>query len=55
MALLLAIAALVKERRLRFTLQLILQRLIDGWRKHAQMPMDRTRFRHDVDLDDDRV
>lgn len=34
-ALLLAIVALIKERRLRMALQQILKRLIERWRSHA--------------------
>ena len=36
LGLLVAVAALVRERRLRRALQTLLQRLLSHWRRHAQ-------------------
>ena len=45
-ALLLAIVALIKERRLRLALQDILRRLIYRWRNHATTPTHSRTDRH---------
>jgi hypothetical protein len=54
-ALLLAIAALTKERRLRLALQEILRRFIDRWRTHANTHSPGHTDRPDVDNDGDRM
>lgn len=52
-ALLLAIVALIKERRLRLTLQDILRRLINRWRSHANTESDPSSDRRDADANGD--
>lgn len=54
-ALLLAIAALIKERRLRIALQDILRRLLNRWRSHAFTQTHPHPDRHHADTDGDRV
>jgi hypothetical protein len=54
-ALLLAIIALIKERRLRLALQQILKRLIDRWRTHANTHTPSHTDRRNPDADGDRV
>ena len=51
LALLLAVAALIKERRLRLALQNILKRLIHRWRSYADTQNRRRPDRHDIDSD----
>jgi hypothetical protein len=54
-ALLLAIVALIKERRLRLALQDILRRLIYRWRNHATTPTHSRTDRHNSDANDGRM
>ena len=54
-ALLLAIVALIKERRLRLALQDILRRLINHWRSYANTQTDHRADRRDADAGGDRV
>jgi hypothetical protein len=54
-ALLLAVVALIKERRLRLALQDILRRLINRWRSYANTQDDPHADRRSVDIDGDRV
>jgi hypothetical protein len=54
-ALLLAIIALIKERRLRLALQQILKRLIDRWRTHANTHTSSHTDHRNPDADGDRV
>ncbi|MDP7019568.1 MAG: hypothetical protein QGG36_27475 [Pirellulaceae bacterium] len=54
-ALLLAVVALIKERRLRLALQDILRRLINRWRSYANTQTDPHADRRSADVDGDRV
>jgi hypothetical protein len=54
-ALLLAVVALIKERRLRLALQDILKRLINHWRSYANTQADPHADRRSADADGDRV
>ena len=54
-ALLLAIASLIKERRLRLALQDILRRLIHRWRSHVHTQTDSHIPNRDADRDSDRM
>jgi hypothetical protein len=52
-ALLLAVVALIKERRLRLALQGILRRMIDRWRNHETAQNHDHSCRRNVDADID--
>ena len=54
-ALLLAIVALIKERRLRLALQQILNRLLARWRTNAQTQKHRHPGRHSASDDTRRL
>ncbi|WP_145055140.1 hypothetical protein [Lignipirellula cremea] len=54
-ALLLAVVALIKERRLRLALQDILKRFINRWRSHADTQTGPHPDRRSANADGDRV
>jgi hypothetical protein len=55
LALLLAIVALTKERRLRLALQDVLRRLIQHWRSHAHHQNQTDSDSRSVDIDRRRL
>jgi hypothetical protein len=54
-ALLLAVIALARERRLRLALQQILKRFLERWRAHEDTQVSRDQSRFDQHTDDKRL